>query len=579
MHTSLCSISLKPLSFSTARHHPSFLLLVTQLFSTQQDVYHANLNIAALSRAGNINAARHVFDKTSPKDIVTWNSMLTAYWQNGFLQHSISLFHSMPVKNVVSWNSIITACVQNDNLNDAFSYFTAMPEKNTASYNAMMSGFVKMGRVEEAQKLFEEMPRPNVVSYTVMIDGYAKKEGGIRRARVLFDAMPNRNEVSWTVMISGLVENGLYEEAWELFDRMPQKNVVASTSMITGFCKQGKIEEAWNLFQHTPYKDRASWNIMITGYAQNGRGEEALNLFSQMVRTGMQPDDLTFVSLFTACASLALLDEGRQANALVIKHGFDSDLSVSNALVTMYSKCGEIVNSELAFRQISHPDIVSWNTIIAAFSQHGLYGRAKYYFDHMVTIGVTPDGITFLNLLSACCRGGKVDETVNLFYLMVHNYGIPPRSEHYSCIVDVMSRVGQLKRAYELIQEMPFKADSSIWGALLVGCNIHSNVKLGELAARSILNLDPYNSGAYVMLSNIYAASGKWKDVNRVRVIMKERGIKKQTAYSWMQIGNKLHCFVGGDPSHPNIDDIHEALRRIALHMKVKSNSEKEAIS
>ncbi|CAI8609970.1 unnamed protein product [Vicia faba] len=450
MHTS-------PLSFSTARHHSSFLLLARQLFSTQQDVYYVNLNIAALSRAGNINASRQLFDKTSPKDTVTWNSMLTAYWQNDFLQHSESLFHSMLIKNVVSWNSIITACVQNDNLNDAFSYFTVMPEKNTASYNAMMSDFVRMGRVEEAQKLFEEMPRPNVVSYTVMIDGYAKKEGGIRRAMALFDAMPNRNEVSWTMMISGLVGNGLYEEAWELFDRMRKKNVVASTSMIIGFCKQGKIEEAWNLFQQIPYKDRASWNIMITDnpmvlieflevaitcvvflkgvyppgaferrrymnvvvqrachpqlryyihatvsgllpfIQKNGRGEEALNLFSQMVRTGMQPDDLTFVPLFTACASLALLDEGRQANALVIKHGFDSDLSVSNSLVTMYNKYGEIVNSELAFRQISHPNIVSWNTIIAAFSQHGLYGRARYYFDHMVTVSVTPDGITFLN--------------------------------------------------------------------------------------------------------------------------------------------------------------------------------------
>lgn len=572
MHNSLVSISLK---------QPSFLLLATRLFSTQQDVYLANLNITALSRAGNIAAARQLFDKTSEKDIVTYNSMLTAYWQNGFLQHSKSLFNSMPIKNIVSWNSIITACIQNDNINDASSYFTAMPEKNTASYNAMMSGFVKMGRVEEAKKVFEEMPRPNVVSYTVMIDGYMKMEGGsgVRQARALFDAMPSRNEVSWTVMISGLVENGLYEEAWEVFVRMPQKNVVAITAMITGFCKQGKIDEAWNLFQQISCRDRASWNIMITGFAQNGRGEEALNLFSQMVRTGMQPDDLTFVSLFTACASLALLDEGRQTNALAIKHGFNSDLSVSNALVTMYSKCGEIVISELAFDQISHPDIVSWNTIIAAFAQHGLYDRARYHFDHMVTDGVTPDGITFLNLLSACCRAGKVDETVNLFDLMVHKYGILPRSEHYSCVVDVISRAGQLQRACKVIQEMPFEADASIWGALLVGCNIHSNVKLGELAARSILNLDPYNSGAYVMMSNIYAAAGKWKDVNRMRVLMKEQGVKKQTAYSWMQIGNKLHCFVGGDPSHPNIDDIHDALMMITLHMKAKGNSEEEAIS
>ncbi|OIW18120.1 hypothetical protein TanjilG_22318 [Lupinus angustifolius] len=562
---------------SQITRHP-LLLPLANLFSTHNvnDIYRVNLTIASLSRAGNIDAARQLFNETPHKDIVTWNSMLTAYWQNGLLEHSISLFHSMPAKNVVSYNSIVTACVQNDMLHDAFSYFVSIPEKNVASYNAMISGFVKFGLMKEAQKLFEEMPWPNVVSYTMMIDGYASVEGGIGRARALFDAMPHRNEVTWTVMISGLVENGLCEEAWEVFERMPHKNVVAMTAMITGFCKEGMMEKARTLFEEIRCRDCVSWNIMITGYAQNGRGEDALNLFSQMIRAGMQPDDLTFVSLFTACASLASLEEGRQVYGLVIKHGFDSDLSVSNALVTMYSKCGGVVDSELAFGQISHPDIVSWNTIIAAFSQHGLYDKARSYFDQMVTVGVQPDGITFLSLLSACCRAGKVVESMSLFNLMIHNYDIPPRSEHYACLVDIMSRAGQLQRAYKIIQEMPLEADSSIWSALLAACSVHLNVKLGELAARKILNLDPRNSGAYVMLSNIYAAAGKWKDVNRVRVFMKEQGVKKQTAYSWMQIGNKIHCFAGGDPSHPNTSDIRVALGWITLHMKVKGDDTEE---
>ncbi|MED6132204.1 hypothetical protein PIB30_017057 [Stylosanthes scabra] len=431
--------------------------------------------------------------------------------------------------------------------------------------------------MREAQMVFDQMPRRNVVSYTAMIDGYAKMggDGGIARARALFEVMPQRNEVSWTVMISGLVENGLSEEAWELFERMPERNLVATTAMITGFCKDGKMDNARSLFEEIRCRDRVLWNIMVTGYAQNGRGEEALILFLQMLRSGTQPDEVTFVSLLTACANLASLEEGTQVYALVIKHGYDSDLSVSNALVTMYSKCGGIVDSELAFGKISHPDIVSWNSIIAAFAQHGLYVKARSYFDQMVTLSIRPDALTFLNLLAACCRAGRVDESMNLFHLMVHDYGIPARSEHYTCLVDVMSRAGQLQRAYKMIQEMPVEADSSIWGALLVACSVHSNVKLGELAASKILNLDPYNSGAYVMLSNIYAGAGMWKDVNRVRVLMKERGVKKQKGYSWIQIGNRIHCFVGGDPSHPNISDIQFALRMIALHMKVKGDTRK----
>ncbi|CAJ1938155.1 unnamed protein product [Sphenostylis stenocarpa] len=571
MLTCLVSVSL---TNTTVAHQRHSLFLLATLFSSTRDVYHANLNITALSRAGNVEAARKLFDEMPTKDVVTWNSMLSAYSQNGLIQHSKSLFHSMPLRNVVSWNSIIAACVQNDDLDDAFRYFTAAPEKNSASYNAVISGLARCGRVGDAQRLFEEMPCPNVVSYTTMVDAYARVEGGIGRARALFEAMPRRNAVSWTVMINGLVSKGLCEEAWEVFVRMPQKNDVARTAMITGFCKEGKLEEARALFEEIRCRDRVSWNIIITGYAQNGRGEETLNLFSQMIRTGMKPDDLTFVSVFIACASLASIEAGRQVHALVIKHGFDPDLSVSNNLITMHSKCGGIVDSELVFGQISHPDLISWNTIIAAFAQHGLYDKARSYFDQMVTVSVQPDGITFLSLLSACCRAGKIDESMNLFSLMVHNYGIPPRSEHYACLVDVMSRAGQLHRACKIIDEMPFKADSSIWGAVLAACSVHLNVKLGELAATRILNLDPNNSGAYVMLSNIYAAAGKWKDVHRIRVLMKEQGVKKQRAYSWLQIGNKVHYFVGGDPSHPNLNDIHVALRKITLHMKLKSDYE-----
>ncbi|KAL1366092.1 hypothetical protein HN51_013989 [Arachis hypogaea] len=573
IQTSTLSFLSSPTTLKRRRHS---LLPLANTFSTSH-VYRDNLNIAALARAGNVHAARQLFDKMPARDSVTWNSMLTCYWQNGLLDHSRALFHAMPadIKTVVSWNTMIAGCVQNDMLDDAFRYFTEMPEKNAASYNAMISGFTRFGRMREAQTVFDEMPRRNVVSYTAMIDGYANMggDGGIALAKELFEVMPQRNEVSWTVMISGLVENGLSEEAWELFQRMPERNVVATTAMITGFCKEGKVDNARALFEEIRCKDRVSWNIMVTGYAQNGRGEEALILFLQMLRSGTQPDEVTFVSLLTACANLASLEEGTQVYALVIKHGYDSDLSVSNALVTMYSKCGGIVDSMLAFGQISHPDVVSWNTIIAAFAQHGLYVKAQSYFDQMIMLGIQPDALTFLNLLAACCRAGRVDESVNLFHLMVHDYGIPPRSEHYTCLVDVMSRAGQLQRAYKMIQEMPVEADSSIWGAFLVACSVHSNVKLGELAASKILNLDPYNSGAYVMLSNIYAAAGMWKDVNRVRVLMKERGVKKQKAYSWMQIKNRIHCFVGGDPSHPNISDIHFALRMIALHMKVKGDT------
>ncbi|OVA20906.1 Pentatricopeptide repeat [Macleaya cordata] len=535
--------------------------------STQQ-IYDCNVQIGSLVRAGKIEAARHLFDKMPKRDVVSWNAIVTGYWQNGFLQESKKLFELMPVKNVVSWNSMIAGCVENARIEEACEYFHKMSKRNTASWNAMISGFVKYDRIDEASKLFEEMPQRNVISYTAMIDGFAQN-GEVERARALFDQIPRKNSVTWTVMISGYVENGKFDEARALFDLMPEKSVVAITAMITGYCKEGKMENARSLFEGIQYKDLVSWNAMIAGYAQNGNGEEALTLHLRMLEMGMKPDHSTLISVLTACSSLASLKEGKQTHVLVTKKGFETNISVCNTLITMYSKCGSIRDSEVVFGELESPDLVSWNTIIAGYAQHGHYEKALSSFYEMGLNGLKPDGVTFLSVLSACGHAGKVMESMDWLGLMVSDYGVSPRAEHYSCLVDILSRAGKLEKAYEIIQEMPFEADAGVWGAILAACRVHLNVELGELAAKELVKLEPQNSGAYIMLSNIYAAAGMWREVTSVRWLMKEQGIKKQPGYSWTEIGNKVHFFLGGDISHPEIDEIHSELGRIGMQMKM----------
>ncbi|XP_058096916.1 pentatricopeptide repeat-containing protein At4g02750-like [Magnolia sinica] len=535
--------------------------------STHQ-IFSCNVKIGALVRAGKIEAARRLFDEMPERDVVSWNAIIAAYWQNGNFEEAKRMFDLMPARNVISWNSMVAGCIENESIDKACEYFREMPDRNVASWNAMISGFIRYNRIEEAARLFEEMPQQNVISYTAMVDGYAQK-GEIERARALFDRIPRKNAVSWTVMISGYVENGMFDEARRLFDQMPKKNVVTLTAMITGYCKEGKMENARNLFEEIRHRDLVSWNAIIAGYAHNGHGEDALKLHSQMLKTGTKPDHSTLIVVLTACSLLVSLRHGRQTHTIVVKCGFESNISVCNTLITMYSKSGSIDESYLAFRQIFSPDVVSWNTIIAGYAQHGHYEKALCLFDEMCTNGFKPDGITFLNVLSACGHVGKVKESMDWFDSMVNGYRIEPRAEHYSCLVDILSRAGQLEKAYEVIKEMPFEADGSVWGALLGACRVHLNVELGELAATKLVSLEPQNSAAYVMLSNIYAAAGMWKKVTRVRGLMKEQGVKKQPGYSWMEIEEKVHLFLGGDISHPEIDKIHSELDRIGLQMKM----------
>uniref|UniRef100_A0A1D1YKG3 Pentatricopeptide repeat-containing protein At4g02750 n=1 Tax=Anthurium amnicola TaxID=1678845 RepID=A0A1D1YKG3_9ARAE len=536
-------------------------------------IYDCNIKISSLARVGKIDAARRLFEEMPERDVVSWNTMIAAYWHGNDFEESKRLFELMPERNTVSWNVMISGYIENGDLEEAFKYFHNMPEKNVASWNAMISGLVKFDRVHVAERLFREMPRRNVISYTALVDGLARN-GDITRARSLFDRIQKKNSVSWAVMISAYVENEMFDAAKNLFSQMPEKNVVATTAMITGYSKEGEVENARKLFEEMNEKDLVSWNAMMSGYANNGHGEDALRLYIQMLQVGMQPDHSTLLVALTACSILTSLQCGRQIHATAVKIRLESNLSLCNAFITMYSKCGSINDSNFTFRQIQSPGLVSWNTIIAAFAQHGVYVKVCTMFCDLLVHGLKPDGITFMSILSACGHAGMVNESLLWFNVMVCEYKVSPRAEHFSCLVDIVSRAGQLERAYDVIKAMPFEADGSVWSALLGACRRHLNVELAELAARKLVALDSQNSGAYVMLSNIYAAAGMWREVTKVRGLMKEQGVQKQPGYSWIEIGERVHLFLIGDISHPDIKKIHSALEIIYLHIMRRNDDE-----
>ncbi|PKA50785.1 Pentatricopeptide repeat-containing protein [Apostasia shenzhenica] len=560
-------------SSSLQSRHRSFqpLSIPSRLFSRY------NMEIGRLSRSGDITAARRLFDRMPSRDVVSWNVMITAHWQNNDLPESKKLFRSMPERNVVSWNTMIAGCLNDGLIDEAFKcYFLEMPERNVASWNAMISGFVKSDRVSEAEKLFVEMPNRNVISYTAMVDGFARN-GKIDRARELFDGMPQRNLVSWAAMISGYVENGRFEEAKFLFDRMPEKNAIATTAMITGNYKEGKIDAARSLFDGMSFKDTVSWNTMIAGYLHNGYSEEALKLQTEMMKEGIKPDHATFVTALTACSTITALHRGRQCHAACIKFSLEFDILLCNALMNMYSRCGSIDDAESIFETMRSRDLISWNTIIAAFAHHGLYHKVSNLLHKMECNGFIPNGVSFLSLLSACRHSGKVDESLNWFNLMVSKYRITPRTEHYACLVDILSRAGILEKACKHIKEMTFDAEeesSYIWAALLGACQMKKNLRVGELAAEKLLQLDPKSSGTYIMLSNLYAEAGLWEEVTKVRDKMKDNRVKKEPGYSWTEISGKVHFFLVGDSSHKETVRIRSALSSIYLHMRKSPSKE-----
>eukprot|EP01018_Ginkgo_biloba_P025610 Gb_06572 [translate_table: standard] len=334
------------------------------------------------------------------------------------------------------------------------------------------------------------------------------------------------------------------------------------------YAKCCNTEDAARVFDKILNRDVISWTALIAVNAQQGHGEDALKLFCQMQHAGMEPNQFTFASVLKASASLAAMEQGRQIYAHIMKSGFEADVIVGNALVDMFAKCGSIEDARRVFNKMSEHNLVSWNTILVGYAQHGQGKNVLDLFQQMQWAGTKPDGITFVAVLSACTHVGLVEEGRQLFASMSQDHGIRPEVGHYACMVDLLGRAGCLHEAEDLIGQMPFEPNAVVWGALLAACRFHDNIELGKHVAECLFKLEPEKAAPHVLLSNIYAASGRWDDATEVRKLMKDRGLKKEPGRSWIEVKNCVHTFYAEDRLHPQTEEIYALLDRLAGQMK-----------
>ena len=170
-------------------------------------------------------------------------------------------------------------------------------------------------------------------------------------------------------------------------------------------------------------------------------------------------------------------------------------------------------------------------------------------------------------VLFACSHCGLVDKGLRYFNSMEKAYGIKPNTRHYTCLVDMLSRSGRLSEAEKLIASMPCQPDSNTWAALLSGCCTHKDEKIAERTAKKLWEMAEEKSGGYVMLSNIYASAGRWVDVLNTRKLMNEKGLKKSSGCSWVEVRNQIHLFYSRDGNHSRAAEIYGILELLKSEM------------
>ncbi|XXG42084.1 hypothetical protein AAC387_Pa01g2432 [Persea americana] len=574
--------------------------------SFDRDVVVGTAILNAYTRNGELSPAVRFFEGMPERNEYSWTSMIAAFSQSGQLDDAVALYEQVPEQTVASRTAMMTAYAQHGRIHEARTLFEHIPNPSVVTWNAMLAGYAQNGMIEEAGEIFHRMPVRNAISWAAIISGCAQNGRSEEALELLSDlhrlgtipshssftsalfACANIGALEMGRQIHGLtmktgsqfnsyVGNGLIsmyakcknmEDVSQVFSTMRVKDIVSWNSLIAGLSQNYMLDDARIAFEKMPKRDVVSWTAMICAYVQAGHEIEALELFHGMLENGTIPNPSTITSILSTCANLGATKLAKQIHGMSFKLGLDMDLFVGNALITMYFKCG-CVDAFWVFNEMPQRDVITWNAVLAGCAQQGFGKEAVEIFEQMKSEAVLPNHISFVSLLCACSHAGLVEEGWRYFNSMSRDYGLMPLEGHYACMVDLLGRAGHLYEAEAFIESMPIEPDSVVWGALLGACRIHQNVELGRLVAERLFQLEPQNSGNYVLLSNIYASLGMWDEVGEVRKLMKDRGVAKEPGFSWIQIRNKLHSFLTGDKNHEQTDVIYSTLK--ALYNRLKA--------
>ncbi|XP_044480548.1 pentatricopeptide repeat-containing protein At4g01030, mitochondrial-like [Mangifera indica] len=556
-------------------------------FAMDSNLPISNSLISMYSRNNKLQLARTVFDLMKDRDLSSWNSMISSYAALGSVKNAWDLFNKMNSSNVkpdiITWNCLLSGNFLHGSYTETLAVLHKMQSlgfrPNPSSVSIVLQVVTKLEHLKYGEELHGYVIR-NGLEYDVyvatsLIDMYVKNDY-LDSARKFFDKMKNRNIFAWNSLISGYSFKGLFDDAKKLLNQMKEEGIqtdlVTWNSLVAGYSIWGQNKEA--LAAINQMKDSGldpnvvSWTSLISGSSQNKNYLDSFKYFIQMQQERIKPNSATMSSLLQTCGGLGLLPKGKEIHCFSLKNYYTEDVYIVTALIDMYSKSGHLKSAEVVFRKSANKQLASWNCMIMGFAIYGHGKVAISLFDEMCGADIQPDEITFTALLSACKHSGLVDEGWKYFDRLSTEYGITPTIEHYSCMVDLLGKAGYIDEAWDFIQTMPVKPDATIWGALLGSCRVHGNLKLAKIAAKKLFKLEPYNSANYVLLMNLYAMSNRWEDVERIKDLMNDAGVKIGQVWSWIQIDQLVHVFSAEGKPHPDIAEIYFELYQLVSEMK-----------
>ncbi|WJX60465.1 hypothetical protein P8452_45669 [Trifolium repens] len=478
-------------------------------------------------------------------NIYVSTSLIKFYVKMHSFTHAHNLFVEIPQPNVVSWNTLISGYVQAALYPKALSLFIKLERSQICadafSFTSAMTACAQLSLLKLGGSIHSKTAKLGIANDTVvancLIDMYGKC-GSVEYAVSVFSDITDKDVISWNSVIAACANNGNVGLGFKFLKLMPNPDAISYNGLINGIAQAGKIEDAVWILSTMPCPNPSSWNSVITGFVNRNRIHEALDMFRKMQLRNLQMDEFTFSIILNGIAGLSVLTWGMLIHCCTIKYGLDSSVVVGTALIDMYSKCGRVNDAEFIFNVLPNRNLVSWNAMISGYARNGDFVQVISLFELLkMERDTKPDGVTFLNLISACSHTQiPFEAAIRYFDAMINEYGIAPSIEHCCSVIRLMGQKGELQRAQRMIQELGFESCGVVWRSLLGACGTQEDLQVAEIAASKVIELERDEDYVYVMLSNMYASFGRWEDVNVIRSLMSKKRVRKEAGSSWIEV-------------------------------------------
>ncbi|GFQ02595.1 pentatricopeptide repeat-containing protein at3g24000 mitochondrial [Phtheirospermum japonicum] len=442
--------------------------------------------------------------------------------------------------------------------------------QNRAFFNNLITIYANYNLKASALQLFRSIPCPNTVTWTSIISAFSNSAIAIRIFHSMLrhprQTLPNARTLSTLLKTCASLSN--YSLAPQLqslaFKLSLHENPFVGSAFVSLYCKTPDLDAAQKVFDEMSDRDEVCFSAMINGLAQNKKPVRALRCFVEMRRQSVLSTCYSVSGALCAASKAAMLEQCTIIHGHAVVIGLDLNIYVGTALIDAYGKCGVVEEARRVFDELDMElNVAGWNAMMTAYALLGSKEKVVGVFWSMESRGLNADEYSFLAVLTAFYNAGMAAETEIWLNRMKTKYGIEPKIEHYTCLVGALGRVGKLDEAEKVALTMPYEPDSAVWRVLLSSSANNKNPDIAWRVAEKLLEIDPNDDSAYVILANVFASVARWDEVKRVWKMMRDKGVRKEIGRSWVEVHGNMHVFVAGDKRHARRDEIYAKLNEL----------------